>query len=216
MGRLYQKFNNFRGYTKIGLCSNIMFVLFIIVTMIYYSYYIRTGNIIPFVEAIAYTIEVSGFILMAVSVVGYAVKLRFRMLLKVFMALYFLTEFIIMICDFNIIDVSKFYTPASKVLILSHCIFSAFVIMCYLQLETSNKNIQYAVSAAAVISMLASFSIVFNVRVYASVLVNSIAYIVMYTLILFFDSKDMIYVDCHGDVAKVYEDNTFFDDEKDR
>ena len=63
-------------------------------------------------------------------------------------------------------------------------------------------------------SMLASFSIVFNVRVYASVLVNSLAYIVLYSLVLFFDKRDEIYVDCHGDVAKVYEDKGFFDDEE--
>lgn len=213
MNRL-EKFKNFRGITKIGLLANILFVFFIIFTMIYYSYYLRTGKIVPVVEAVAYAIEVSGFILMAFSVVGYAVKLRYRLLLKIVMSLYFLTEFIIMICDFNILDVSEFYTPASRVLILSHCVFSAFVIMCYLQLETNNKYIQYAVSIAAVITMLASFSIVFNVRVYASVLINSVAYIVLYSLILYMDSRELIYVDCHGDVAKVYEDNSFFGDEK--
>ena len=210
----FNRINNFRGYTKIGLLSNLMFVLFIIVTMIYYSYYLRTGNISAIVEFIAYSIEVSGFLLMAVSVVGYAVKLSDRLLLKIFMSLYFVVEFIIMIFDFNVIDVSEFYTPASKALILSHCVFSVFVIMCYLQLETNSKQIQYAVSIAAVISMLASFSIVFNVRVYASVLVNSLAYIVLYSLVLFFDKRDEIYVDCHGDVAKVYEDKGFFDDEE--
>ena len=210
----FNRINNFRGYTKIGLLSNLMFVLFIIVTMIYYSYYLRTGNISAIVEFIAYSIEVSGFLLMAVSVVGYAVKLRDRLLLKIFMSLYFVVEFIIMIFDFNVIDVSEFYTPASKALILSHCVFSVFVIMCYLQLETNSKQIQYAVSIAAVISMLASFSIVFNVRVYASVLVNSLAYIVLYSLVLFFDKRDEIYVDCHRDVAKVYEDKGFFDDEE--
>jgi len=210
----FEKINSFRGITKIGLLSNIMFVCFIIVTMIYYSYYLRTGNIVPVVEAAAYTIEVSGFLLMLVSVVGYTVKLRFRLPLKIAMALYFLVEFVIMICDFNVIDISEFYTPASKILIISHCIFSTVVVMFYMQLETDKKCIQYAVAIAAVIMMLASFSIVYNVRVYASVLVNSFAYIILYSLILFFDKREMIYVDCHGDVAKVYEDSGFFDDEK--
>lgn len=209
----FEKINNFRGYTKIGLLSNLMFVLFIIVTLIYYSYYLRTGNIVPVVEGFAYAIEVSGFLLMVCSVVGYAVRLRYRLLLKIVMSLYFLVEFAIMICDFNLIDVSEFYTPASKVLILSHCVFSAFTVMCYLQLETHSTCIQTAVTIAAVICMLASFSIVFNVRVYASVLVNSVAYIVLYSLILFYDKRELIYVDCHGDEAKVYEDTGFFDED---
>mgnify|MGYP003295184890 CR=1 FL=1 len=81
-----------------------------------------------------------------------------------------------------------------------------------MQLDKESKHLQIAVSAAAVISMLASFSIVFNVRVYASVLVNSFAYIFLYSMILFYDSREMLYADCHGDVANVYEDSGFFGD----
>ena len=213
MSRL-EKIKTFRGLTKIGLLANSMFVLFIIVTLIYYSYYLRTGNIVPVVEAFAYAIEVSGFLLMLVNVVGYGVKLVGRKPLKIAMAVYFVMEFVIMICDFNLIDVSEFYTPASKALIISHCVFSAAVVMFYLLLEPENKCIQTAASVAAVISMLASFSIVFNVRVYASVLVNSIAYIVFDLLILSFDRRDLISIDCYGEEAKVYEDSDFFDNNK--
>lgn len=212
MNRL-DKLKSFRGITSAGLLSNSMFVLFIIVTLIYYSYFMRTGNIVPVVEVIAYSIEVLGFLLMAATVVGYFVKLRDRMPLKIAMALYFLTEFIIMICDFNLIDVSEFYSPASRILILSHCIFSAVVVMFYLQLDNTSKSLQISVSVAAVLCVLASFSIVFNVRVYASVLVNSIAYIVLYTLILHFEKREQIFVDCYDDVPRVYEESSFFEDE---
>jgi len=208
-----EKLNTFRGVMKTGLLSNALFILFIIVTLIYYSYFVRTGNILPVVEVIAYAIEISGFILMAANAVGLWVKLRFRSLLKIAASVFFLAEFIIMVCDFNLIDVAEFYTPSSKVLIISHCIFSAFVIMCYLQLDTSNKYVQISCSVSAVISMLATFAIVFNVRLYASVLVNSIAYVVLYSMILFFENREYIYVDCYGDAAKVYDNQSFFDDE---
>ncbi len=207
-----QKFNNFKGYTKIGLTANILFIVFIIVTMIYYAYYLRTGNIVRVIEAVAYTIEISGFLLMLVSVVGYAVKLRFRHFLKGCMAVYFIVEFIIMICDFNLIDAHEFYTPASKLLIIGHCVFSTIVIMSYMQLETTKTCLQIAVAISSVMTMCGSFAIVFGVRVYASVLVNCFAYVVLYTMILIFYNREMIDVDCHGDVARVYEDSDFFDD----
>ncbi len=211
-----KKFNTFKNYTKIALLSNILFVVFIIFTMIYYWYYLKTGNIVGVVEAIAYFIEASGFILLMVSTVGFVVNLRFRLLLKIAMILYFLVEFIIMIFDFNVINASEFYSPASKVLIISHCVFSALVVLFYMMLDPDKKCLQIACAISAIIMMLASFSIVFNVRVYASVLVNSISYVILLSLIRFFDNREMIDVDFCDDVAKVYEDSnsTLFENEK--
>ena len=84
--------------------------------------------------------------------------------------------------------------------------------MFYMQLDSDKKCLQIAVSVTAVIMMLASFAIVYNVRVYASILVNSFAYIVLYSSILFFDKREMIYANCHDDIAKVYEESDFFND----
>lgn len=211
-----KKFNTFANYTKIALLSNILFVVFIIFTMTYYWYYLKTGNIIAVVEAIAYFIEASGFILLMVATVGFVVNLRFRLLLKIGMILYFLVEFIIMIFDFNVIDVNEFYSPASKVLIIAHCIFSALISLFYMMLDPNQKCLQIACAVSAIIMMLASFSIVYNVRVYVSVLINSVSYIILFSLIRFFDKREMIYADFYDDVAKVYEDknSTLFENEK--
>ncbi len=208
------KLNTFKGYTIIALASNILFVLFIIITMTYYAYYLRTGNIVRVVEAIAYTMEVLGFILMLASVMGYISKLRGRLLLKIGMSVYFVVEFIIMICDFNVIDAEEFYTPTSKILIISHCVFSAAVALLYMGLEKNRICLQIAVAVSAIIMMLGVFSIVYNVRVYASVLINSIAYIVMYSLILAFYGRQLLEVDCYGEPDKLYDDSSFFNDGK--
>lgn len=210
-----KKLNTFESYTKIALLSNILFVVFIIFTMIYYSYYLRTGKIIPFVEGIAYLIECSGFILLMTATIGYVVNLRYRLPLKIAMIVYFLTEFSIMIMDFNIIDAEEFYSPVSKVLILSHCIFSAIVGLLYMYLDPEKKCLQIVCGIVSVIMMLASFSIVFQVRVYASVLVNSFALIILFSAVLFFTKREMIYADFHDDIAKVYDDSssTIFEDE---
>ena len=212
--KLFNKINTFRGFTLLGLLSNCCFILFIIITMLYYQSFLSTGKVRVWVEVIAYSTEVLGFILMAGNVIGYMSKLRFRLLLKIAMAVYFVTEFVIMIMDLNVIDAGTFYTPASKVVIIVHCVFSAFVCMTYISLDTSSNLMQSAVIIACIIMLLAVFSIAFNVRLYASVLINSIAYIVLYSLILFFDKRERITVDCYGDVAKVYEDSTLFSDKK--
>ncbi|MDO5560538.1 MAG: hypothetical protein Q4F95_13240 [Oscillospiraceae bacterium] len=206
------KINTFKGYTILGLLANISFVLFIIITMIYYSYYVKSNNIIKPVETAAYTIEVSGFILMLASVMGYIARLRDRLLLKIGICIYFVMEFAIMICDFNIIDAEDFYKPASKVLIIGHCIVSAVIVMLYMELETKKTCLQVCCAVSAVIMLLGSFSIVYKVRVYASVLVNAFSYILFYLLILMLYNRQKIEVDCHGDVARVYEDSSIFDD----
>lgn len=210
-----KKLNTFESYTKIALLSNILFVVFIIFTLIYYSYYLRTGNIVPVIEGIAYSIECAGFIFLMIATIGFVVNLRFRLPLKISMVLYFLVEFTIMIMDFNVIDVEEFYSPASKLLIISHCVFSSFIALLYMFLDPEKKCLQISCGIASVIMMLASFSIVFRVRVYASVLVNSIAYIFLFAAILFFTKKEMIYADFHDDQANVFEDNssTIFKDE---
>ncbi len=207
------KLNTFKGYTIIALASNILFVLFIIVTMVYYAYYLKTGNIVRVVEFIAYTMEVGGFILMLASIMGYISKLRGRLLLKIGMSVYFVVEFIIMILDFNVIDAKDFYSPTSKILIISHCVFSAAVALLYMGLEKNRLCLQISVAVTAVIMMLGVFSIVYNVRVYASVLINCIAYIIMYSLILTFHGRQLLEVDCYGDSEKLYDDSGFFIDD---
>ena len=212
--KLFSKINNFRGYTLLGLLANCCFVLFIIITMIYYNNFLHTGKVRPWVETIAYSTEVLGFILMAANVVGYMSKLRFRILLKIAMSVYFVAEFAIMIMDLNIIDAGTFYTPASKVVIILHCVFSAFVCMTYISLDTSSNLLQASVIISCIIMLLAVFAIVFNVRLYASVLINCVAYIVLDSMLLFFHKRESITVDCYGDAAKVYEDSTLFSDKK--
>lgn len=208
--KIFNKINNFRGFTILGLLANISFVMFIIVTMLYYQNYLHTAKVRPPVEAVAYFFEVFGFILMAANVTGYLSKIRFRLLFKIAISVYFIVEFAIMILDLNIIDAGTFYTPASKVLIITHCVFSAFVCMTYVSLDTSSNYLQASVIISCIMMLLAVFAIVFNVRLYASVLVNTIAYIVLDSLILFFCKQEKISVDCHGDVAKIYEDSTLF------
>ncbi len=210
--KFFNKINNFKGFTILGLIANACFVLFIIVTMLYYRNYLSTGKIRIWVETIAYSCEVIGFILMSANVIGYISKLRSAILMKIAMSVYFIVEFVIMIMDLNIIDAGEFYTPASKVLIITHCVFSAFVGMTYILLDSSSKQLQASVIISCFIMLTAVFSIVFNVRVYASVLINSIAYIVLFALILFFYKRERIYVDCYEEDGNDYTDSTFFSD----
>ncbi len=203
--------HNFKTYTKLGLVSNCLFILFIVITMIYYSIYLKTGKINYVVEGIAYTLEIIGFILMLAAALGYVSRLRHRRLLKISACVYFVMEAILMLFDFNLVKAEDFYSPTSRALIIIHCVISAVICLSYMQLDENRKPLQIVVSISSMIMILGVITIIYNVRIYASVLINAVAYIFLYSAILFLLKREVIEVDCHGDAARVAEyDSTIF------
>lgn len=209
------RFHNPKGYIKIGLIANIMFVLFIIICMVYYKIFSKTDQPNYFIETIAYLLESFGFVFMLGSFVGFISILRDCRLLKVSTCIYFAVELVMIILDFNIFDVSQFYNPCSKALVIGHCIFSAFVCMTFMDLDKKNTKLQLIVAIASGIILLGVFAIAYNVRVYASILINSFAYIFLYSSLLHLIKMEDIEFNCHGDNAKVtvYK-SSFFDEKK--
>lgn len=205
-------FFNIKRTVLLGLLANISFVVFIIICMIYYAYNRRTGEICYVVDAVAYIVEAIGFILMFVSIFGQINILRERKLYKISMAVYWIIELSIMIFDFNLLDTDEFYNPTSKVLIIGHCVFSVLVCLTSLTLDLRKTCLEVCTGVAAVIIMLGMVSIIYDVRLYASVLINAIAYIFLNAAILEMLRRESIEIDCHGDKARVAEfSSSFFD-----
>ena len=129
---MFQKLNNIKGYLKVGIFANSMFIVFILVCMTYYSIYLKTSIQSTLVEAIAYGLEAIGFIFMGLYIVGFWGKLKDRKLLKISLTVYFIVELCIVLMDFNFLDIEDAYNPSSKILIIGHSIFSGLVLFSYI------------------------------------------------------------------------------------
>ena len=210
---MFQKFNNIQGYLKIGILANSMFIVFIIVCMIYYNVYLHTEIQSTPVEVIAYCFEAIGFILMAIYIVGFIGKLRDRKFLKGALILYFITELCIVLMDFNFLDIKDAYNPSSKILIISHAIFSGIVCFAHLTFDKEQVSMQIATAVATVITLCGIFCIIYGTRVYISILINAIAYVIYYSWVLYLVKSERVYIDCHGDIVEDvhYSSKDFFE-----
>lgn len=210
---MFQKINNIKGYLKIGILSNGLFILFIIVCMIYYSIYLKTEIQSDLVEGIAYTLEALGFIFMSVYIIGFIGKLKDRKLLKVSLVIYFVVELCIILMDFNFLDIEDAYNPSSKILIIGHSIFSAVVCFSHITFDSKQTSLQIATAIATIITLFGVFCVAYGTRVYISILINAIAYVVYYSWTLYLVNTERIYIDCYGDVIKDvhYSTKDFFE-----
>ncbi|MCD7801040.1 MAG: hypothetical protein LUG94_07540 [Ruminococcus sp.] len=210
---MFQKINNIKGYLKIGIIANGFFILFIIVCMVYYSIYLKTEIQSNLVEGIAYGLEAIGFILMAVYIVGFVGKLKDRNLLKGALIVYFITELCIILMDFNFLDIEDAYNPSSKILIISHSIFSGLVLFSHITFDSKQISLQIATAVGTVISLCGVFCVAYGTRVYISILINAIAYVIYYSWVLYLIKTERVYIDCYGDVIEDihYSSKDFFE-----
>lgn len=210
---MFQKLNNIKGYLKVGIFANGLFILFIIVCMIYYSIYLKTDIQSNLVEAIAYGLEALGFIFMSMYIVGFWGKLRDRKFLKIALTIYFVVELCIILMDFNFLDIEDAYNPSSKILIIGHSIFSAIVCFSHITFDSKQTSLQIATAIATVITLLGVFCVAYGTRVYISILINAIAYVIYYSWVLYLLKTERIFIDCYGDVIEDvhYSSKDFFE-----
>lgn len=204
-----------KGYFKCGLAANICFVIFILVTIAYYSFFIETKKTFLLFDGIAYFFEMMGFILLAGSTLGLISVMRDRKLMKTAMSVYFFVELILVILDLNIIG-ADFFDATNKVVIILHCIFSVFVCITYLSLEPKKRSLEILVGITSVIMATGIFCVIYDSRVYISILINCIAYIVLDTALVNMISLEYIEIDCYGDTVSVIEvdSSTLFNEDK--
>jgi len=207
-----KKIFNFKNCIIMGIYSNIMFILFIIICLFYYDIYGNSGIASTPFEIIAFTVETLGFILMAISIFGIILIVRQRMIMKILMAIYLVVEVVIMFADFGFLSPGNWYNGYSKVLIILHAIFSATVCLSYMSLDYKKIPFQIIVGIASCIMLAGMFCIIFNIRIYASVLTNSVAYLFLYVAMIIQLNLEILQVDCYGDKANVVEyKSSFFD-----
>ena len=197
---------------QFGQYANILFLVFTFVCLLYYWLIKRYQNEVVLLEIAAYAIEVGGFGMMLLSLLYFWKIVRHRYIMKAAMLIYLITEVVIMIMDFNAERI-PFYQSNSMALNIGHSIFSAVICFTYLSLEPKNTALEVAIVLAVTIILMGMFGTIFKMNVYISLFANSIAYVVLFSILRFLHSQERIMVDCYGDRAREQKfKSTFFDD----
>lgn len=185
---------------RFGMIANILFVVFILICLVYYyTIGIKGKYSIPF-EVVAYTIESVAFVLFTISAVWLDNLVRARRGMKFLLILYIVVEVMLMLLEFNFVPFVK-YPGVSLPLMILHVIFSAGVSLSMLMLDPQSKRMQIIVTITTTIILAGMFLGLAGYRIYASVLLNAIAFIFFYTAAYRQLIEEEISVDCYGDRA---------------
>lgn len=187
---------------KMGRLANILFVVFIIICVLYYYSLHRIDGVCVVTEIIAYVVEFSGFMIFSIGIIWLDRLVRQRGIMKVLMLVYIVIEAVLMLLEFQIMRLS-WYNGLDTWLMIAHTLFSAGVALSLLQLDPHNKSMQIIVIITTSIILAGMFFAIAGYRVYASILVNAVAYIFFFTAMLHQLRLDELDIDCYGDQAKV-------------
>lgn len=197
---------------QFGQYANILFLVFTVVSVLYYWLIDRYGLELLVLEIAAYTIETAGFLIMLMSLVNFYKIVRHRYIMKAAMLLYLVTEVVIMVLDFNA-DRLEFFDSRSMWFNIIHSIYSAATCFTYLALEPKNTGLEVAIVLAVTLILTGMFGTIFSLSIYVSLFANSIAYVVFFSILRFLHAQERIMVDCHGDRAREQKFSSAFFDE---
>ncbi|GEM_PF-284877 len=188
---------------KMGRYGNILFIVFIVVCLIYYYSLAKNGHyVIPF-EVVAYVIETGAFVLFTLSIVWLDRLVRARGLMKVLLIVYITVEVILMLLEFQLIPFMRsIYYGLSLTLIICHVLFSTGVAFSLLMLDPQNTKLQKIVVITCALILAGMLPGIAGYRVYASMLVNAVAYIFFFTAMEQTLRVEEMDIDCYGDRAE--------------
>lgn len=195
-----------------SLFGNISFVIFAIICSVYYYAFVSIGVVVKSFEITAYIFEGAGFILNLISSIFLFRTVRARTPMKIGYCVYIVVELVLMIFELNSYQIS-FYKPYSLTLAIIHSMFSAGICFLFLFLEPKNKYLEIMTVVAVGIMFFGMMGNIFGIRIYFSILVNSVAYIVLFSSIIFMLKQEKIEIDCYGDKARFKQYKSSFFEE---
>ncbi|MBQ8905513.1 MAG: hypothetical protein IJY85_03990 [Ruminococcus sp.] len=197
---------------RFALYGNICFIIFIIICLFYYYLFGENGMTFIAFDIAAYIAEGAGFLLYLLGIIGLCRNVMGCTALKALLVIYVLTEILLMLMDFQFIDLS-FYNGQSVPLIITHAICSAVIALTHLTLERNRQQLNLAVIILVVIILGGMFSAALNFRVYGSIFMNAVGYIFFYARMIHLLNQEELEVACFSDPVRVttYK-STFFDE----
>jgi phosphotransferase system glucose/maltose/N-acetylglucosamine-specific IIC component len=109
-----------------------------------------------------------------------------------------------MIMELNSYRLS-FYAPYSLLLAMVHSAFSGLTCLTFLQLDPNKKKLELFTIISIAIMFCGMLGNIIGLRIYFSIMINSVAFSVMYFSVRWLIKREDIEVDCHGDKARVAE-----------
>ena len=197
---------------KLSLIGNILFIAFGIVCFIFYLTYSSTSILTSILCFIAYTIEIGGFAVLAMGDWLMASSMRFRTVLKLAWSFYICLEAVMMILELNSYNI-KMYKPYSLPLAIVHSVISGLVCLTFLQLEKDNKKLELRVIICICIMFAGMLGNILGIRVYFSIIINAVAFAILFQSVRTLVKHGDIEIDCHGDRARVAEYKSEFVDD---
>ncbi len=189
---------------KLGIAANIFFIVFIVIC---FAYYFTLNHVNIIIEVFAYAVELTGFVLISFSTIDLIKSIKQSLFLKIAMPSYCITEIVVMLLEVGFIKL-PFWDSMSSVAIIIHVVLSIFTVLAFLSLDINNKHLEITVVIIAIIMLMGSL----GYRVYISVLINTAAFIALYSILLFQLSHEQISIQFNGMTVepKRYK-SSFFD-----
>lgn len=189
---------------KLGVVANIFFIVFIVIC---FAYYFTLNHVNIIIEIFAYAVELTGFVLISFSTIDLIKSIKQSLFLKIAMPLYCIIEIVVMLLEVGFIKL-PFWDSMSSVAIITHVVLSIFTVLAFLPLDINNKHLEITVVIISIIMLMGSL----GYRVYISVLINTVAFIALYGILLFQLNHEQISIQFNGMTVepKRYK-STFFD-----
>ena len=197
---------------KLSVIGNLLFIAFGLICFIFYKTYTNGSFLTSFLTFMAYTVEIAGFALLAMGDWLMVSSMRFRNILKAAWTFYIFLEAAMMVLELNSYKIEA-YKPYSLAVAIAHSVISGFVCLSFLEFEKDNKKLEIKVIICISIMFAGMLGNILGIRVYFSIIVNALAFIIMFQSIRSLVKHGDIEIDCHGDKARVAEyKSTFVDD----
>ena len=197
---------------KSGMIGNLLFILFGLICVVFYATFKSESIHSRILEILAYVAEFSGFTILVWSDWLISSTVRMRKLLKLGMSFYIVLEALMMILELNSFRLD-FYKPYSLLLAIVHSTISGLVCLAFLEFDPQAVKLEIMVVVCISIIFVGMLGNLLGIRIYFSIIINAVAFSLMFFSVNSLLKKEEIEIDCHGDKARVAEFKSPFFDE---
>lgn len=197
---------------KSGMIGNLLFIAFGLICAVFYATFDNGSIHSRILEILAYVAEIAGF---GVFIWGdwlIATSIRMRKLFKIGISLYIFLEAIMMILEINSYRF-EFYKPYSMWLAILHSTVSGLVCLSFIELDPHVVKLEIMTVICIALMFGGMFGNILGIRIYFSIIINAIAFSLMFFSVMTLLKREDIEIDCHGDKARVAEFKSPFFDE---